>query len=261
MPRKWTKSEERTFKKELKELYVRQNKTIAEIGKILDLADQTVFQRLQRLGIQPHPELKPTYIARLRSDIIIPKVHTPELAEFLGIMLGDGHLSHFQIVVTLGTKELSYAEYIVQLIEKLFGVKPKIGVRKNGFKDVYLGSRCLVDWLQREGLVFNKVRSQVAVPQWIFKKNDYIRYFLRGLFDTDGSIYKLRFGIQISITNRSQPLLSASQKALDVLDYHPSDISAYRVYVTRREEIERFFQEIRPANLKHQQRFKMFMGR
>lgn len=261
MPRRWTRIEENILRKELKELYVRQNKTIGEIAILLGLADQTVFQRLQRLGISSHPERKPTYIARLRSDVVLPKVYTPELAEFFGIMLGDGHLSYFQVIVTLGTKEQSYAEHVVRLITGLFGPTPKIGIRKNGFRDVYLGSRCLVEWLKRQGLVSNKVQAKVKSPAWIFEKSMYMRYFLRGLFDTDGSIYKLRFGIQISFTNKSGPLLQSAKEALDILGFHPSRISAHRVYVTKREEIERFFREVQPANPKHLARFKLFMGR
>ena len=212
-----------------------------------------------RLGIPSAPEKKATYIAKRRTDITIPRKRSPQLAEFFGIMLGDGKLSHYQAVVNLGTKEFEYAEYICDVMRDLFGVRPKIAVRKrNSFKDVYIGSLDLTEWLQKEGLVFNKVLSQVDVPAWIFTKREYIIRFLRGFFDTDGSVYRLRFGIQISLTNKSAPLLASLQKMLRMLGYHPSDMSLYRVYVTRREEVARFFQEVNPANHKHQQRFQNF---
>ena len=79
------------------------------------------------------------------------------------------------------------------------------------------------------------------------------------LFDTDGSVYKLKFGIQISFSNRSQPLLCSFRKMLVLLDYQPSRISGPRVYLTRIPDIKRFFEEIKPKNTKHVKRFEKFI--
>ena len=85
-----------------------------------------------------------------------------------------------------------------------------------------------------------------------------MKAFLRGFFDTDGSVYKLKFGIQLSFTNKSMPLLTALQKALFELQYKPSEISSWKIYLTRKEDIKRFFSEIKPQNKKHLDRFKSF---
>ncbi|MDP3772303.1 MAG: LAGLIDADG family homing endonuclease [bacterium] len=248
------------MRKELNRLYTVENKTIREVGKILGIAEQTVFQRIQRLGIVSTPYLKKGYSAKRREDIIIPKSYSPDLAEFFGIMLGDGNLSFYQVIVTLGTKEYAYAEYIVRLMKGLFGVAPKIGIRKTGYKNVYVGSVALSHWLKDEGLVYNKVRAQVSVPEWIFEKSQYLERLVRGFFDTDGSVYRLRFGVQISFTNRSLPLLKGIHRACKFLDYHPSHISGFRFYITKRPEIIRFFQEIQPKNPKHGERFEWIMN-
>lgn len=110
------------------------------------------------------------------------------------------------------------------------------------------------------GLVSNKVKEQVGVPSWIFEETKYIKGFLRGFFDTDGSVYKLRFGIQIAFTNRSLPLLISSRQMLTLLDYSPSAVSKYHVYLTRRDQVTKFFQEIQPSNQKHQVRFNKFIN-
>lgn len=259
MARRWTEVEAHKMRRELYNLYVRKNWTIREIGSILGIAESTVFQRLERLGIQSTPELKRTYAARRRSDITIPKHYSLRLAEFLGIMYGDGSLSYYQIIVTLGTKELDYANYVLDLMENLFGARPKIGIRKTGYRDVYIGSREISDWLKDQGLAYNKVRAQVDIPKWIFKKKKYMEGFTRGFFDTDGSVYRLRFGIQVSFTNFSAPLLNSLRRILIALDYHPSRISQKRLYVTRRDTVIKFFKEIKPVNRKHQRRFRNIM--
>jgi len=259
MARKWNQQEEEKYKKELYNLYISQNKTLDEVAKVLKIKPQSVFVRLKRLNIKTCPERKKNYQNR-RNDVIIPKTHSPELAEFFGIMLGDGSLSHFQVMVTLGTKEMSYAKYVAGLMKKIFGVPAKISIRGNDCKDVYIGSVELTNWLQKEGLVFNKVKSQVDVPAWIFSQKVYMQRFLKGFFDTDGSVYKLRFGVQIAYINFSVPALHSLQKMLKKLLYKPSEVSSHKIYVTRRPEVIRFFKEISPANEKHWKRFEDFIN-
>lgn len=194
-----------------------------------------------------------------RFDFSIPSAYSDELAEFFGIMLGDGHLTNFQVTVTLGTKEWGYAKHIVRLIQKLFNVKAKICVRKNRAKIVYFGSVDISDWLQGGGLVLNKVRAQVDAPRWLLKRRSYKESLVRGFFDTDGSIYRLRYGIQLSFTNAPKPLLTTLQSVLKTLGYKVSEISGIRFYLTRISDIERFFKEIKPENKKHVRRFKQFL--
>lgn len=196
-----------------------------------------------------------------RRDIRIPKEFNADLAEFFGIMLGDGKLSKYQVVVNLGTKEDAYAESLVELIQRIFNARPKIAIRKTGYKDVYLGSVDIADWLMKEGLVKNKVLSQVDIPSWIFNDEEFMKRFIRGFFDTDGSVYKLRWGTQISFTNKSIPLLKSIRDMLIYLRYSPSKVSGYKVYITKKIEVLRFFKEINPRNLKHQVRFKSFLDK
>ncbi len=259
MARRWTKSEEEKFRKELFGLYVLQNKTISEIASILNLGSyQTVYDRLKRLGIETCRNKK-SHANNMRSDIVLPS-HSGDFAELLGILLGDGSITRYQIWVTLGTKELSYAKYVQVLIRRVFGGTPKVTIRKTGYTDVCLGSTMAAKFLFEEGLVRNKVLAQVDVPMWIFERDEYMKRFLRGFFDTDGSIYKLRHGTQISLTNYSLPLLTSLQKMLKILRYHPSAISSHKVYITRIPEIERFFCEITPANPKHKLRYRNYLG-
>lgn len=166
-------------------------------------------------------------------------------------MLGDGHVSRFQTAVSLGTKEYRYAEYVADLMHHLFATQPSIFISKKGYRTVCLSSSIIANWFIQEGLVPNKVAAQVDSPAWI-------RSFIRGFFDTDGSIYRLRFGRQIEFTNHSLPLLNSLQGMLITLGYKPSTVCGNRVYVTRRSDVDRFFAEIRPANAKHVERFLYF---
>ena len=255
MARRWNTNEEDYYRRELQELYVRQNKSLREVAAALRIAEQTVFQRLQRLNIPILRHLKKGYNNK-HGVTEIPTEYSNQLAELFGILLGDGHISHFQVVVTLGSKEIEYVEYVQKLIKKIFKGEPRISIRATGHRDVYLGAVDVTSWLKKEGLVGNKVYAQVDAPVWIYANRTYMENFIRGFFDTDGSVYKLRYGIQVSLTNKSIPLLVSLQNMLRKLGYSPSAVSAYKVYLTKKIDVERFFREIQPANFKHQRRFQ-----
>ena len=257
MPRRWNKIEEKIKEKELSELYVKENKTIEQIAKELRLGQTTVYERLVRLGIK---------VARHRKEGFnnIHKVRLPKrsakLAELIGILLGDGNLKPTQVTVTLGTKEDQYAEYVAKMMGELFQVKPKIS-RKRGEKVAYFGSTVAVRWLLAGGLALNKVKEQVDIPAWCRRKKIFMEAVVRGLIDTDGSVYRLRAGrVQISLCNRSLPILKTASIILKRLGFHPSRISCYKIYLTRKDDVLKYYREIGFSNQKHSRRFTSFLN-
>ncbi len=265
MPKPWTLTEKEQFHSDLRRLYIVDNLSIREVGERLGLAEQTIYKRLIRLGIPIQRHLKKGFNNTTRR-VTLPSVYTPLVAEFFGVMLGDGHINQTQVTVTLGTKEEEYVLYVVSLIRQIFTTEASVFLKKSIISDskyrmVYFGSVRAVRWLVSEGLVYNKVKSQVDVPKWIFSRPEFIKAFLRGFFDTDGSVYALRFGIQISLTNHSVPILHSLHAMLTTLGYSPSAISGYRLYLTKRNEVKHFFSDVKPANPKHQRRFAEFQKR
>ena len=129
------------------------------------------------------------------------------------------------------------------------------------FCGIMLGSASLVRALAAVGLASsNKVRDQVGVPEWIFEAPEHRRRFLRGFFDTDGCLYRLKGcrAVQMSFRNRSLPLLAGARQALLDLGFHPSRVSSGSVYLTRRGDIRRYIQEIGFGNAKHRLRATAF---
>lgn len=258
MPKRWTPYEEKNKREELYGLYVVKNLTIGEISKILKISEGSVYERLLRLNIKPTPYLKKGY--KNYQNIPLPQ-YSSSLAECIGILLGDGHISHEQIFVMLGDKESLYVQHVANLFEKVFRIKPKHQIRSNKYSVIYLSSVKIVKFLMNMGLVSNKVREQVSIPQWIFESVEFEKSFLRGFFDTDGSAYNLRYGFQISFCNRSRPLLEGANKILSDLSFGPSNISGYNFYITKRRYLRKFLEEIKPA---HNQKFiklKIFLLR
>ena len=258
MPSRWTIKEENKKRRELIELYTHQNKTIGEISKILGIAEQTVFKRMKRLDIPTAPENKPHYLNRKRDKLTFPDL-SEKLAEFFGIMLGDGHLSYGQVWIFINNNtDRKYRYYVKDLLKFLFGVEAGCSYRKKeDMKNLFLSSVDLVKYLNKKGLyATNKVKAQVRIPSWIFTRDSYKKSFLKGFFDTDGSIYHLRFGVQMAFCNRSIPLLRSTRKILLNLGYFPSKISGYNIYLTRKSNLYRYAADIGFGNPKHFKRAK-----
>ncbi len=259
MPARWSTHQERLHRNELRRLYVRSNLPLKEVAQVLGMSESGAHKRLLRLGIRPKPSQKPGYLNR-NLRVRIPRSHSEDLAEFIGIMLGDGHLSPSQVTVTLGTKEVGYAEHVVRLMKRLFVVQPKRCTISGGYTTVYLGSTRIVRWLQRMGLASNKVKAQVNIPLWCRSRPPFMRGVLRGLIDTDGSVYRLRRSTQMSFCNRSKPLLRSARLLLISLDFTPSRISGNKVYLTRAVDLVKYSKEVGFHNPKHKTRFRQFAG-
>ena len=90
-----------------------------------------------------------------------------ELAEFVGIMLGDGGVSKYQLTVTLHRHDdYQYSLFVRKIIKKLFHIEAGKSMLKNALADNIVISRIkMVEYAVKDlGLVIgNKVRQQVDI--------------------------------------------------------------------------------------------------
>ena len=189
-----------------------------------------------------------------------------KLAEFIGIALGDGSLTPSQIKVYSDTNEKEYSYYVQQLMCELFGENPSMYFRSN-VTEVCITGKQLVKKLTNKGLVVgSKIKHQIRIPRWIFKKQEWKYSVIRGLFDTDGCVFqdkhhingRLYKSIGVTITTYSAPLKSDIIKILRQLNYHPSTTTKNQVMIRRKKEVVKFFRYCKPANQKHQRRYQLF---
>lgn len=185
---------------------------------------------------------------------IIEPEESEDLAEFIGIMLGDGGLTHFQCTVYLNSEtDQEFAYYTRNLVNKLFGIMPRIYIhKKHKVWRVSISSVNLVKYLTAKGLSLgDKVRIQVGVPSWVQANPKYIKACIRGLIDTDGSFIVHRYKIKgkeysyprLSFSNRSEPLLNFIYKELRRLGFNPkSQKNAVCLY--SQDEVKRYLELI-----------------
>lgn len=218
-------------------------------------------QQLRRL----YPERYPKVVKR--KEIEIP-TYSNLLAEFVGILLGDGGITNHQVTVSLNyTEDAEYILYINFLFKKLFSVVPvRMDNIKQNYTSIVASSTNLVEFLEKIGLHRgNKVKQQVDIPKWVFKNKEWMKFCLRGLIDTDGNIARKNYhastlAMQISFKNYSEPLLKSARRIFFKLGYNPSVTSHNQIYITRFKEVLRYINEIGFSNSKHIKRYKNYLS-
>lgn len=215
-----------------------------------------------------HPELYTNCI--LRKNFSFPQ-KSKKLAELVGIILGDGGITDWQLKISLNKEtEPEYVEYVAELIVFLFKEPPKkyyFGGRGEKVCVLCLGGVNLIEFLERIGLkIGNKVVLQVGVPKWIMKNGNYSIACLRGLVDTDGCIYSHKhttkgfscFNYGLTLTNHSKPLLNFAHDVL-LKEGFASKINEHSVYLYRQEEVKKYFDIIGSHNQHHFRELKSIL--
>ena len=196
-----------------------------------------------------------------------------ELAEFYGIMLGDGNVTKIRgkgvgtysiRIVGDARKDKEYlVEYVKPLIANLFDIAVKESKFKNS-NAMFLQAhgKMLIEFLERIELkAGNKIKNKVGIPIWIKRNKTFLTACLAGLYDTDGSVYKLseQNSYQINFSNRNGRLLNEARNALISLGIYPSKITKNKEFnVTKKSEIRKFLKNIKLHNNKHLNKIKMW---
>ena len=206
------------------------------------------------------------------------KTNFIDLAEIIGIMMGDGHFSMhnrrnlYHTVVCFHKKELEYLNYVRNLFLTYFE-SYKFSIYEIPHEFLLKNTSLLVDiHLLDHGLKSgNKIKNKITIPEWIINNNNYLRRCIRGFFDTDGCVYrKYNNYAQIQIKLGSPKTINSVYLALKKLGYNPTKIQkeyhnkkhkwAWKIYLSRQNEIKYFFNDINPMNPKHIMRYKRIIN-
>jgi hypothetical protein len=131
-----------------------------------------------------------------------PSKENPKLAEFVGILLGDGSIgiyecksggrTRIQHKLQISTNSVNDKEYILYLertIEELFGIKPKKFFRKGeNTCDVRLFHRDIIKFVLNDvGMMISPKWKRAKIPEF-YLNNELELLVLRGYLDTDGCV-------------------------------------------------------------------------
>jgi len=194
--------------------------------------------------------------------------------EFYGALMGDGCITkhkvknkdYYKYIISFtGHKELDrdyHEKYLKDLIKEEFNINPYIQTEKNRkVRTLKLFNQSLLNELIKVGFPLGKKGQKLRIPKrlqelpWSLQKQ-----VIRGLFDTDGSIYARKDEFyrhpHLSITSISKPLIRQLHNILRKRGYpawinkSPSK-SAQMVIVKGNKNAIRWIKDIGSSNPKH----------
>ncbi len=137
--------------------------------------------------------------ARLEGSSPSPgTVNLKTLAYITGVAIGDGNLSNpnGRAVRLRISCDLKYPNLIVKFSQAIKELLPNNKIsfipRKSRCLDISCYSNKWETWLNWKWDKGSKDAQSVTIPSWIKENNEFARRCVRGLFETDGSLYKDR---------------------------------------------------------------------
>ncbi len=160
------------------------------------------------------------------------------LAEFIGALIGDGYISETENQFKIGftghqEKDFEYYKCIQKIIKCLWNKKVVISNRARGlrigFKSKIAANELLVDYQ----LPYGKKSESISIPEKIFKDKKLLIYTIRGIVDTDGSVFvSKKKGIleypSLEITTASLSLACQLRTALFSYGFIVANIRKYK---------------------------------
>ena len=150
------------------------------------------------------------------------------LAYIIGVALGDGNLScpNGRATRLRVTCDVKYPDIIVEIKDALIKLFPTNRVsivtnRKESCIDISVYSNKLNDYIPWKVGKGSKIEQQAHVPDWILKEVKFSNACLKGLLQTDGSIYTDRNYLMVNFTNLIKPLVDDVYKMIEVLQFRP----------------------------------------
>ncbi len=204
-----------------------------------------------------------------------------EFAELYGVLLGDGCLSKYNTsdrktptyctLFTGHTHDLPYyVEKLRPFLEKLFGVSGYLQKRK-GMECIALSTKYKIVFDAFVSLGFpTGTKSNLRIPDLIFNDNPLAISCVRGIFDTDGTVYNRyskkyanharHYSYKVVQIKMKEPLLIAQAK--QILNRNEIrttkitvDNNAHLVRITHQQSVDKFFSVFKPSNKYHTERY------
>lgn len=268
---------ENELQKARRKLKEEQNLTIKDINDEIDAElknylykgfnmPKEVFERLQDISdLDLDHRMMDHRNGVSYSKRILALQKNEELAEFFGMMLGDGHIqdyssnrdekyvTNYRVELCFNEKETEIIDRALKLFSSVIGKDPSFHSNPNnkGAK-LMVYSKDLVEILEELGLEpGNKTDNQVGVPGWIKEKTEFQIRCLKGLTDTDGTIYERAPGDKvIQFKNASQPLLNDFKEMCEKQDISTSKGGYRTIQVAANDDVRRFIRLIQPIKCK-----------
>jgi len=178
-----------------------QNLSINKLARMFHKSSYFIRNVLVKEGLISETKIKGGGRKRKYSvdDYFFDEIDSEESAYILGFMFADGWVSeqYKQMVITLKYDDVELLEKINKAMNSNFPIKSHYAKYSDKHKStkkcsIQITSHRIYDNLNKMGCIPRKTDS-LHFPQFL-KSGKFIRHFLRGYFDGDGTVYVDRNG-------------------------------------------------------------------
>ncbi len=210
-----------------------------------------------------------------------------ELSEFTGALIGDGCLSkyysnnreRYEIAFTGSIKEYEYYKKFLQpTLQKNFGTKGRLFTRKNSTR-FHIVNKKVFEFFSTLGIPTGKKGTQLKIPEKLLKKEKNAKATIRGIMNTDGSVYrryKKKYNkhpkvykhlvIQLKLISKKvvkqvkEQLEKQGIKCTKITKIkNPPHKNAFVLRITNQIEIKKYLKKIGFSNKYYNKRIKLLM--
>ncbi len=166
-----------------------------------------------------------------------------DLAELIGVILGDGNIYKHprteELRISSNSEDKEFIKRYEGLVDKTFKKRSKL----NKVKD----KKCIYIRIYQKDISKRldipagaRKNLDIKIPKWIFKNREYLKRYLRGLYEAEGSfcVHKPTYTYKFLFRNKNKSLLENIFLALKILGFHPHK-SKYQIQISRKEEVYR----------------------
>lgn len=226
---------------------IQKGESIPKISKQLNVAKSTIYYHYKKIK------------GRKFSLTRIPK-DDKVLGEFVGAFAGDGSFfhgkktGHYTIKFHLhGKDDHEYYLYLERLIKNNFNKKLRVYRPKKNQLELSLYSKEIFKMLNYFLILEGKTKNVCLKGNIDDYSDDFLKYFLRGLFDTDGGVNKYRIMLKTISKNLMEQAsrilfkFLIPHKLIKITDPRPNCQDCYQITI-RKSYIKRFSDEIGLSN-------------
>lgn len=165
-----------------------------------------------------------------------------DLAELIGVILGDGHIGRFpraeSLTISSNANNLGFIKRYTGLLSKSFNIIPNIS-HSGKFTNCIRIRIYQKKISERLNIPAGSRKEQnIKIPLWILQNKEYLVRYLRGLYEAEGSfcVHRPTYTYKLLFSNRNKSLLKNVYRALKILGFHPHK-SLDKIQVSRKEEV------------------------
>lgn len=170
-------------------------------------------------------------------------VRDGDLAELIGVILGDGSITRYarteSLRIVSNASNTGFIGRYAKIIERVLLKRPHIAKRKGSHAvniTIYqsnLGARLGIP-VGAKGDVVD------VLPSWIRRDREFVLRYLRGLYEAEGSycVHEPTYTHKFLFTNTNSHLLDAVFGLVSELGFHPHR-SPKAIQVSRKEEVQK----------------------